>query len=76
MELWEKVSEKTQEFIGLKCDTCSRMVEINHVEVNVLIDGEANMYDFCDEKCAIRFLNLEIKKKNPDDRFIYGKGQK
>lgn len=75
MEIWKKVSKKTQEFIGLKCDTCGELVKINHVEVNILIDGEANMYDFCDKQHAIAFLIDEIKKEKPEDRFIFGKGK-
>lgn len=73
MKVYKKITKKTTEFVGLKCDTCGEMLNFQHIELQKVDDnGEINGYDFCDEGHAIRFLAKELRKKNPRIDFLYG----
>lgn len=72
MEVWIKVTKKTKEFIGIKCDNCGEISNINYIHITLDTEGEKTRYDFCKESCAIKFLALESRKKYPETRFITG----
>lgn len=78
MEIWKKVTKQTTEFQGFKCDTCGEKDFYAPITISYGygsdLDGET--YHFCKESCAIKFLTDELRKKNPETRFITGKEKK
>ena len=64
---------KTVDYVMYKCDTCG--VQKWAPEITIIKDFVE--YHFCDYKCVLRFIILELKKEAPaDDRFTYGNEDK
>ena len=74
MEIWKKVTKKTKEFQGYKCEECGQIDQCAIITISFGFgsDLDGTTYHFCDEAHAIKFLTFELRKKNPRIDFLYG----
>jgi hypothetical protein len=73
MEIWKKISRKTRELVGWKCDTCGKIMD---TQIITLEFGYGHSLDeltchFCKNECLLKYILAEIQKEKPND-FIYG----
>jgi len=74
MIIWKKLTNKTNEFVGFKCDTCGKIEYCQKYTLSISTDGESNEYHFDKIACLMQFLSGELRKDEPrDGRFIFGK---
>lgn len=61
------------------CDTCGENLTMYDITLSSppieLNYKDGTRYDFCNLKCLTEFIRNEIKKRNPETRFLYGKGK-
>lgn len=62
---------KREKYFDLICDVCGKSVFGTKEYIKTMIrDAE---YHFCNEKCANKFFAEELRKNNPETRFITGR---
>jgi len=76
MEIWKKITKKSRELQGYKCDVCGKTFPYAPILIEFgfgnILDGEK--YHFCKEGCAIKFLADELRKNSSvNNNFIFGK---
>ena len=70
MEIYRTIKKIVKELVGLRCDQCGKAMAIsfNIIELTI-IDTK---YHFDCLTCLYQFAENELRKINPDNRFITG----